>query len=136
MRKAVLATLALAACVIVPAGCGDDDKGQGDVIRTFVDEVAPMGEMVYRWDQRTDDGRDVTPGWYGAWFRSGGFDSTAVFEIIADEEPAQMVGRDDPLPSLGYSVWTGSEAYVLGELVDVHVYLPVEGRAQVKIVKL
>jgi hypothetical protein len=136
MNKSAIIFLSLAAFCLAIAGCGSDGVGEGDVIRDISDEMVDAGERIVYWDQRTNGGESVAPGTYGAWFRSMGFDSTAVFEIVPGESASHAMGSHDPHELRGYEVWTGSEAYVVGEPVDVHVYVPLSRRIRISIVRL
>lgn len=136
MRGLIGLLLTAAALSTAGAGCGDGGSDQVDVIRNLVDAVYPAGEEVFNWDQKTDSGGAVPPGTYGAWFRSEGFDSTAVFTVVAGDGSLPVAESGERPLAQGYMVWTGSEAYVVGELVDIHVYLPGEGPVNVKIVDL
>jgi hypothetical protein len=117
-------------------GCGGSENEKGSVIVLLGDEALPAGEHRKFWDQTTDSGDPVPPGIYGVWFTSGDFDSTAVFQIVADETVGSQVDIERPLLSRWYEVWMGSGAYVVGETVDVNFYIPHDDRVLLRIVKL
>lgn len=135
MGKAARVIFAAAALCVAAMGCSDDRKQEGTVIALLADEMLVAGEKTYQWDQKTNEGAMAPPGTYGAWFKSEGYDSTAVFRIVADEPGRAPIWDEETPMSPWYTVWTGSEAYVVGELVDVHVYIPEDGRVQLQIVK-
>jgi len=136
MRKTVyFVVFALVAC-FVAVGCGGDKNDKGNVIMLVGDEMLPAGEHRKFWEQTTDSGDPVPPGTYGVWFTSEYFDSTAVFQIVADDPVRSDVDTRGSRLYRGYEVWTGSGAYVVGETVDVHVYLPEDGRVLLRIVEL
>jgi len=136
MHRTVCFALVATVVCFAAMGCGGGKNEKGSVIRLLDDEMLPAGEHRKLWDQTTDSGDPVPPGAYGVWLTSGNFDSTAVFQVVADETASSQVDIDRPLLSRWYEVWMGSGAYVVGETVDVNFYIPQDDRVLLRIVKL
>lgn len=119
---------------ILCLGCGDDVTKPGAVVCNIYNRVAPEGETVLLWGQKAGDGASVPSGTYGVRMTTLGYDSTAVFRIVTDEANPRLPSRASGFLS-GFDVWTGSEAYVVGESVDVHFSVPEPAEVEITIIK-